>query len=191
MKKKITKEIITDAAMELLDEKGIEGVTIKNTAIKLAIKPPSLYNHIANLEDLLDMTARKSMKNLYEKLMLASIGLEKKEALWGIAYEYRSFAKNYPGQYQLTQKVKLWKSDETKQIPEQILGIFSKILQKYALSEDETIHFIRTLRSYLHGFILLEMEEAFGLPQELEKSFTLGVNVILTELDSSSNLNNQ
>ncbi len=29
MRKKITKELITDAALELLDQKGIEEVTIK------------------------------------------------------------------------------------------------------------------------------------------------------------------
>ncbi len=81
----------------------------------------------------------------------------------------QKFAKTWPGQYQLVQKVKLWKSDETKELSEQIIEIFSKILQKYALSEDDTIHFIRTLRSYLHGFALLEMDDAFGLPQELEK----------------------
>ncbi|WP_229720259.1 TetR-like C-terminal domain-containing protein [Oceanobacillus neutriphilus] len=90
------------------------------------------------------------MRNLYDKLLVTSIGLEKKEALWAIAQEYRNFAKQWPGQYQLVQKVKLWKSDETKELSEQIIGIFSKTLQKYALTEDEAIHFIRTLRSYLH-----------------------------------------
>lgn len=184
MRKKITKELITDAALELLDQKGIEGVTIKNIALRLEIKPPSLYNHVANLEDLLDMTAQRSMKNLYDKLLVASIGLEKKEALWAIAQEYRNFAKKWPGQYQLVQKVKLWKSDETKELSERIIEIFSKILRKYALSDDEAIHFIRTLRSYLHGFTMLEMDEAFGLPQELEKSFSIGLNIILTDLES-------
>lgn len=184
MRKKITKELITDAALELLDQKGIEEVTIKNIAMQLGIKPPSLYNHIANLEDLLDIAAQRSMRNLYDKLVVTSIGLEKKEALWAIAQEYKNFAKTWPGQYQLVQKVKLWKNDETKELSEQIIEIFSKILQKYALSEDDTIHFIRTLRSYLHGFALLEMDDAFGLPQELEKSFSIGLNIILTDLDS-------
>lgn len=191
MRKKITKEIITDAALELLDQKGIEDVTIKNVAMRLEIKPPSLYNHVANLEDLLDMAAQRSMRNLYDKLLVTSIGLEKKEALWAIAQEYRTFAKKYPGQYELAQKVKLWKSDETKQISEQIIVIFSKILQKYAMSEDKAIHFIRTLRSYLHGFTLLEMDEAFGLPQELEKSFSIGLNIILAELEYDLNPNDQ
>ena len=184
MRKKITKEIIIDIALEILDQEGMEGVTIKNVAVQLDIKSPSLYNHVANLEDLLDMAAHRSMRNLYDKLMVASIGLEKKEALWAIAQEYRNFAKKYPGQYELAQHVKLWKSDETKQISGQIVAIFSKILQKYTLTEDEAIHFIRTLRSYLHGFTLLEMNHAFGLPQELEKSFKIGLEMILSNLET-------
>lgn len=170
MRKKITQERIIDATLEIVEEKGIAGVTIKNTAIQLGIKPPSLYNHVENLEDLLDIAANRSMRNLYEKLLTASIGLEKKEALWAIAQEYRNFAKNNPGQYELAQKVNVWNSEETKQISEQIVAIFLKILQKYTLSEEEAIHFIRVLRSYLHGFTLLEINEGFGLPQELEKA---------------------
>ncbi|MDM8100525.1 MULTISPECIES: TetR/AcrR family transcriptional regulator [Oceanobacillus] len=191
MRKKITQERIIDATLEIVEEKGIAGVTIKNTAIQLGIKPPSLYNHVENLEDLLDIAANKSMRNLYEKLLTASIGLEKKEALWAIAQEYRNFAKNNPGQYELAQKVNVWNSEETKQISEQIVAIFLKILQKYTLSEEEAIHFIRVLRSYLHGFTLLEINEGFGLPQELEKSFTIGLELVLTNLESRSNQDGQ
>ena len=191
MRKKITQERIIDATLEIVEEKGIAGVTIKNTAIQLGIKPPSLYNNVENLEDLLDIAANRSMRNLYEKLLTASIGLEKKEALWAIAQEYRNFAKNNPGQYELAQKVNVWNSEETKQISEQIVAIFLKILQKYTLSEEEAIHFIRVLRSYLHGFTLLEINEGFGLPQELEKSFTIGLELVLTNLESRSNQDGQ
>ncbi|WP_152654815.1 TetR/AcrR family transcriptional regulator [Oceanobacillus sp. CFH 90083] len=187
MKKKINQETIIDATLAIVEEQGIAGVTIKNVAIQLGIKPPSLYNHVVNLEDLLDLAALRSMRNLYEGLIAAGIGLEKKNALWAIAEEYRNFAKNNPGQYALVQKVALWKSDETKQISEQILAIFLKILQKYKLTEDEAIHFIRTLRSYLHGFTLLEVNESYGLPQELDKSFTAGLEIIFTNLENHKN----
>lgn len=191
MRKKIDQEKIIDATLKIVKEKGTSGVTIKNTAMELGIKSPSLYNHVENLEDLLDLAAHKSMQNLYEKLLTASIGLEKKEALWAIAKEYRNFAKNNPGQYELAQKVNTWNSEETKQISEQIVAIFLKILQKYTLSEEEAIHFIRVLRSYLHGFTLLEVNGGFGLPQELEKSFTIGLEMILTNLESGSNQDGQ
>ncbi len=62
--------------------------------MQLGIKPPSLYNHIANLEDLLDIAAQRSMRNLYDKLVVTSIGLEKKEALWAIAQEYKNLQRH-------------------------------------------------------------------------------------------------
>lgn len=184
MKKKITQEMMVDCATSLADKFGLQAITIKNIAIELGIKPPSLYNHVKNLDALLDLAAYASMKNLYDHLLMASVGLEKKEALWSIANTYREFVKKYPGQYELAQKVALWKQEETIQISQQIVDLIARILYKYRLTEENAIHFIRTLRSYLHGFTLLEVSNAFGLDEDIEASFKKGVTVILNDLDA-------
>ncbi|GAB2557389.1 TetR/AcrR family transcriptional regulator [Gracilibacillus alcaliphilus] len=182
MKAKITRQAIIDVTKEILDTQGIEAVTIKAVSANLGIKPPSLYNHVKNLEDLLDWMAYESIRNLYQHLLLATVGLEKKEALMAIAKEYREFAKQFPGQYELTQRISFWKSSQTKEISYQTVHLLEKIVERFNLSKDERIYFIRTLRSYLHGFTLLEVQHSFGLEQDIETSFLFGIELLLNQL---------
>ncbi len=48
---------ITQAAVELLDEVGLEELTTRRLADKLGIRSPSLYWHVANKAELLDLVA--------------------------------------------------------------------------------------------------------------------------------------
>jgi len=48
---------IVDAALELLDRDGLAGVTTRKLAEKLGIKSPSLYWHIRDREQLMDLLA--------------------------------------------------------------------------------------------------------------------------------------
>jgi AcrR family transcriptional regulator len=49
---------IAEEALRLVEEEGIEALTTRRLAKRLGVEGPSLYNHIANRDDLLDeMTA--------------------------------------------------------------------------------------------------------------------------------------
>ena len=54
MAKGITKERIVTAALALLDEKGIEAVTVRALATRLGVQAPALYWHVRNKQELLD-----------------------------------------------------------------------------------------------------------------------------------------
>lgn len=57
MANKINKEIITEAALEILHEKGISNLTMRNVAAKLKVKAPALYWYIKNKQELLQLIA--------------------------------------------------------------------------------------------------------------------------------------
>ena len=50
----LSKERVLVAAVELADESGIESVTMRALARRLGVEAMSLYNHVANKEELLD-----------------------------------------------------------------------------------------------------------------------------------------
>jgi AcrR family transcriptional regulator len=50
----LTRERVLHAAVELADERGIESVTMRTLGQKLGVEAMSLYNHVANKEDILD-----------------------------------------------------------------------------------------------------------------------------------------
>lgn len=50
----LTKQAVIDAAYEIADAQGIDAVTMRAVATRLATKPMSLYRHISNKDELLD-----------------------------------------------------------------------------------------------------------------------------------------
>jgi AcrR family transcriptional regulator len=50
----LTRQRVVAAAMELADERGIEALTMRELGRRLGVEAPSLYNHVAGKDDLLD-----------------------------------------------------------------------------------------------------------------------------------------
>ena len=54
MSKGLTRQRIVAAALELLDEEGIDRLTVRALAQRLDVKPPALYWHVRDKQELLD-----------------------------------------------------------------------------------------------------------------------------------------
>jgi TetR/AcrR family tetracycline transcriptional repressor len=54
---RIDREQIVEAALQLLDEHGLAGVTTRKIADRLGVKSASLYWHVRNRDELLDLLA--------------------------------------------------------------------------------------------------------------------------------------
>ncbi len=61
---------------------------------------------------------------------------------------------------------------------EQTVGVVLAVLAGYGLEGDEALHATRAIRSALHGFVLLEAQEGFGLPLDVDESFDVLVGVL-------------
>ena len=57
MRQAIARDNIVDAAFKLLDEAGMEGVTLRKVACSLGIRAPSLYWHFKSKQALVDAMA--------------------------------------------------------------------------------------------------------------------------------------
>src|SRR5687767_6817266 len=51
----ITREAIVDVAMEVFDGEGLDALSMRRLAEKLETGPASLYHHVANKDELLDL----------------------------------------------------------------------------------------------------------------------------------------
>lgn len=52
--KGISRELIVQTALDLLDEEGIDGVTARALANRLGVRAPALYWHMSNKQEILD-----------------------------------------------------------------------------------------------------------------------------------------
>ncbi|WP_433575682.1 TetR/AcrR family transcriptional regulator C-terminal domain-containing protein [Nocardia brasiliensis] len=55
---KLDTQVIAQAALDLLDEVGLDGLTVRKVAAALDVQAPALYWHVANKRELLDAMAR-------------------------------------------------------------------------------------------------------------------------------------
>ena len=178
-------ENIVDAAAKLVDEEGIEQLSLGRLAERLGVRTPSLYNHVAGLPGLKHDLALYCLRDLLEHITRATIGKSRAEAIIALADAYRKYAMQTPGRYSLTQQAPGPDDLELQALAQQVVDVVRAILAPYKLSDEDAIHAIRGLRSLVQGFVSLEATGGFGLPVDLDASFHWLINVFIAGLDQS------
>lgn len=72
MTKGITRERIVATALELLDERGMDALTVRALATALGVRAPALYWHVRDKQELLDEMATEVMRRV--GIALSTIG---------------------------------------------------------------------------------------------------------------------
>jgi AcrR family transcriptional regulator len=177
---------IVEAAAKLVDEEGIEQLTLGRLAERLGVRTPSLYNHVAGLPGLKHDLAVYCLRDLLDRLLRTTIGKSRAEAIFALANAYRAYARETPGRYTLTLQAPDPGDQELQAIAQQLVDTLRAVLAPYRLSEEEAIHAIRSLRSIVHGFSSLEVAGGFGMPVDLDASFHWLITLFITGLRRST-----
>lgn len=175
---------IVAAAAAIADADGLEAVTLARVAADLGVKSPSLYNHISGLDGLLDLLRLEGFTA--SLAVLAAVDDDDPAArLRGVAAAVRSFATTHPGLYAASQ-IGIQRGDSARVVELIAAGIeiVAEPLRELGVPEDELIHTIRAFRAMVHGFIDLEASGGFGLPEEVDVSFDLAIELLLHSVDA-------
>ena len=78
---------------------------------------------------------------------------------------------NIQGAIRSTQQAPAADDQELQGVALQLVEVLQAVLAHYRLSQEESIHAIRSLRSIVHGFVSLEAAGGFGMPIDLDASF--------------------
>ena len=180
---------VVEAAAKLVDEEGIQQLTLGRLAERLGVRTPSLYNHVAGLPGLKRDLAIYCLRDLLDRILRTTIGKSRAEAIVAIANANRAYARETPGRYALTLQAPDPGDRELQAIAQQLIEVALAILAPYKLGEEEAIHAIRGLRSIVHGFITLEGAGGFAMPVDLDASFHWLINVFVAGLERSTVIN--
>ncbi len=161
--RRLNSETVVSSAISIADREGADALTLARLAGQLSIRPPSLYTHVSNLQDLQGRIAEKVTAMLIETLRDATIGRSGKAALRNLAYAYREFAKAHPGVYPGIFSVSVGRE------PDQALVRCLAQALCPDVAEDEKLIFARIVLSALHGFVSLEFAGQLG--SEDDKDF--------------------
>ena len=180
----LTPDIVTEAAAAIVDADGLAALTLARLAAALGVAPPSLYKHVAGLDDLAIRVATLAILRLTDRLTAAALGRSGRQALLAIAETYRRFAVEHAGLYALTQAAPEPTSDEQRAEAARALDVLAAVVTSYGVPSGLSVDAIRMVRAGLHGFADIEARGGFQTPQSVDQSFL----VLIDALDNSLGL---
>ena len=181
----LTKQTVVQAAAELINAEGLEALSLGRLAKELGIRTPSLYNHVDGLPGLMRELSILNARNLAERLNEAAIGQSGPEAIRAIMGAMRAYIKEYPGLYLSTVRASGTQPEENPELEleeTRSVKVGMAVMDSFGLEGEETIHALRGLRSLVHGFATLEISGGFGMPLELDESFSRLVDLFIAGL---------
>ena len=176
----LSKDDVVDAAEAIADEQGLDTLTLQAVAARLGVRPPTVCYHVTDLPGLRRLLALRAAGALGRAFDRALRGRSGTDALRAAARAQRAFAKRHPGLYAATTPAPRPGEDdvlyEALAVP---VRAVAQALSAQAIEGDEAIHVIRTLRAYVHGWVLLERDRGFGMPVGVDASFERGLDLLL------------
>jgi AcrR family transcriptional regulator len=171
---------IVHAARELLQQHGIDALTMQAVADRVGVRGPSLYKHFLDREALLREVEKTVVADLESILTVASTSPSDRDALWAIASAHRRFARECPGKYSLL--FALHSDDEAiKTARRKALEPALKRLVSWLGDPDLAFVRARVLYAFLHGFVSIEAASAFKLGGNIDDAFRAGVDLVLSK----------
>jgi AcrR family transcriptional regulator len=156
----LTRQTLIDTALRLLEEVGLDGLTVRRLATELGVKSPSLYWHIRTKQELLDGVADAIIS-------AAGMGPPRPGEPWQEwlarrARAYRASVLAHRDGARLVSTAS-WLSPATiRSFDEELTAMVER-----GFTPHLALHTIATLSRYVTGFVLHEQTAGrAGLPQE-------------------------
>lgn len=165
----LSPEEIHAEALRLIDERGVEALSMRKLAAALDVNPMSLYHHVPNKEALLDGVRGLVLSEIE---LPADDGSPWQEQIRALATGMRALAHRHPSLYpdlsahpQLTRQDTVWK-------------VLSRVLTAAGVPEGRLSRVRNALFAFTAGILLAEINGAFPAPDDdaFDEAVTLIVN---------------
>jgi AcrR family transcriptional regulator len=168
----LTRDDVVISAAGLADEIGYSGVTMGLLAGRLGVRTPSLYKHVGSLADVQHRLATLAMTELGEVIRDSVQGRSGYDALAAMLTALRAYVTAHPGRYTATTGAQFTGPDDPLLAAStRVINSISAVLRGYGVGESEMNHAIRTIRSTMHGFAVLEASGGFQWDADPDESF--------------------
>jgi len=171
-RRRLKREIVVETAVAMANAAGgYEAVTLVALARSLSVRMPSLYNHVAGLEDLRQAMAVYALRELLQSMRAAAVGLVGQAALLAMAAAYRRFAHEHPGIYPLAVNAPEADDPALVALTQEFTQMLLLVLASLGLAGETALHAMRGYRAVLHGFTALDAAGGYRLPLSKDESF--------------------
>jgi AcrR family transcriptional regulator len=140
---------IVGAALEIIDEEGVDGLSMRRIAARLGVQAMSLYNHVQSKADILDGVTEYIVTEMRMPRRMAG-GWE--ESIRSIAYGFRQAALRHPRAGELV----LMRQLSTPTALQPVDTMIAMMLD-HGFDEEAAVHVLRLFVSFQVGSLLSEM----------------------------------
>jgi AcrR family transcriptional regulator len=164
---------VVAAGRQLLEEEGLEALTMRRLAERVGIRAPSLYKHLpdkAALEAAIIATGFEEAAAAFEQAVDRAGGGSgggAGDALVALAAAYRRFALEHPHLYRLMNNGPLPRAH----LPPGLEGRTAAPLLRVAGSEARA----RAVWAFAHGMVMLELDQRFPPDADLDAAWRAGI----------------
>ncbi len=177
----LTTDAVVDAAIDEIDENGIDALTLAAVAKRCGVAAPSLYKHVRDLGHVRSLVAARITEALAEQLLPEVTGRSGYEALAGLMRAWRDYVRQHPRRYDAVLLDPL-RDAVVRPAGVRVLELLLAVLRGYGLVGPEAIHQARCVRSALHGFVSLEAGGGFGMDEDVDLSFERLIDMVAGSL---------
>ncbi|MFY1687579.1 TetR/AcrR family transcriptional regulator [Plantactinospora sp. WMMB782] len=172
---------VVDAALGVIDEHGVDALTLAAVAARTGVAPPSLYKHVAGLAELRTLVGIRVLTEMTDRFVAAVLGRGGDEAVAALLRAYRDYVREHPARYAAVPPDPMHEP-AMLDVANRMLQVFLAALRTYGLTDSAAIHATRCGRSIAHGFASLEASGGFGLPEDLDETYEQLIAMFVTSL---------
>lgn len=162
---------IVAVALELLEANGLDAVTGASIAEQLGVTQPALYRHVDGMDDVWRGLGLVGRQRLAAALTDAAVGRSGPDAVAAVAHAWRDFARRNAALYAATDRYPCAGDAELEAAVDDVVAVLAMTLRAYRLDDEAAADAARLMRSFLHGFVHLELGDGHPLPTETDASF--------------------
>jgi AcrR family transcriptional regulator len=152
----VTRARVVQAALRIMDQEGLEAVTMRRVGRELGVEAMSLYNHVRDKEDILDGICEAALAEFRTPDVQ-----DWAEAARVTAHEYRRILLAHPEVITLmAERKRPFTTPDSLRIYEYALGLF----RDAGLSERDAVKAFHTFGGYVLGCAVMERGLMVGGP---------------------------
>ncbi|GAB4575232.1 MAG: TetR/AcrR family transcriptional regulator [Anaerolineae bacterium] len=181
---KVEPKQIVDTASAMIEEIGVESLSLAKLASRLGVKAPSLYRYFNGKTALLRAVNTKTITALNTFVRdEAQKAPTPRERVIAMAHAYRQFALEHPALYGLAYTNTI---DDLRPADEDLAPLsleLESIVAEY-VGKEQGLVALRGLWAISHGFVMLELCDQFWRGGDLDAAFATAVESYIRGLPS-------
>jgi AcrR family transcriptional regulator len=173
---------LVSIALRLVEADGPAALTVSAVAQAAGVKAPSLYKHFTDRQALLKAVEIEVLDELERTLRAETTGRTPKTRLRSMAAAYRRFANAHPRRYEAIYSRNAFNDPELAAACLKAAQPLFEELKAAGIGDKRILSLSRTLTAFLHGFVSMEIVNAFRLGSDLDRDFAESLETILREV---------